>query len=132
MKPITIEITFGELVDRHQIAGVKLANLKSIKTSDIILEAINCEYIRLAKIKAGKMRGMDDFKVTYIRVVSEKLEKIHRELWNLENRVRNLDLGLEFKNNAKRIFELNTARSIIKQEINLMFDQEALEYKQYN
>lgn len=124
---LKIIISPGELIDRISILEIKLNKFKDDTKRKIISE----ELFRLYKIQ--------DYLKDYDRVKTQRfkkrLYKINFKLWNIENRIRNLEAKKKFNKDfielARNVYLTNDLRTGIKNEINKFFGAEMQELKEY-
>ena len=114
-----IECSFGEIVDKYTILKIKLEKVKNKKQE----ENIKNEYNKLIKFikKDDKLFN--------------KLYKINKILWDLEDKIREKSSKKEFDNEyiicAENIHITNDKRYLIKKEINEKYNSELKEEKIY-
>jgi len=117
-----IEVSTGEILDKLSILQLKTMYIK--------------DEDKLVHIKAEK---------SYLEAVSSKLNvdrwyydrllSINNDLWHIEDKIRAKDIKNEFDNEfielAKKVYETNDIRSIIKNQINIKYKSNFVEQKSY-
>lgn len=123
---IEIEVSIGELVDRLSILAIKAEKFQSADWS----RKANREYENLLDIL--RKLPIDQ------EVVAESfnmLKNINKQLWDLENKIRELDcqskFDAEFVDVSRKIRELNDERAKAKNDINKLFVSFAIDLKEY-
>ena len=117
-----IEVSTGEILDKLSILQLKTMYIKDedklvhIEAEKSYLEAI-----------ASKL-NVDSW--YYSRLLS-----INNDLWHIEDKIRAKGLKNEFDNEfielAKKVYETNDVRSIIKNQINIKYKSNFIEQKSY-
>lgn len=120
---ILIPISIGELYDRLTILEIKenfindAEKLKNIRKEQNILSEILLKQQRVDKELYLKMKS------------------INLELWMIEDKIRvkekNKQFDQEFIELARNVYYKNDERSKIKREINLKYNSDIIEEKQY-
>lgn len=119
-----IDVSTGELVDKVTILSIKLekmsdpekrANVK--KEYDILIRPMN---------DAGIFVDSDEF---------IRLKEINLKLWDIEDRIRVKEVSQafddEFISLARSVYFINDDRAAVKKEINLKFNSDLVEEKEY-
>ena len=124
---IYVPINYGELIDKITILQIKSENI----ADPTKLVNINNELTALDKIvEAEELRNRPNFN----ELVAE-LSAANRELWNLENRIRELMRPpidqTAFVETGIRIHNTNDRRAAIKRRINLQWGSDLIEEKSY-
>ena len=122
---VTIPISIGELIDK-----ISILQIKKSKVTDAS---------KLAKVEkelSGLFRHANPFLVNdSISVLYEDLIGVNSQLWNVEDRLRQLEKeGIfegEFISLARSVYHLNDERFNLKNKINVLLDSEIQEVKQY-
>jgi hypothetical protein len=123
---ITAPISVGELVDKITILRIKLE-----KIADPRQQAnIRAEHDHLAQIyERNRIAALID------RKDEAALESVNRELWEVEDRLREHeargDFGAAFVTLARSVYRLNDARAAAKRAINLRSGSLIVEEKSY-
>jgi DNA repair ATPase RecN len=122
---VLIPISIGELFDKYSILVIKSEKIKDSKK----LENINKELNLLKSIK--KKYNNND--------LLNQLKLINEKLWDIENEKRQKEKDKIFDNEfielARNVYIWNDKRSEIKNQINLFFNSnisDVKEYTQYN
>jgi hypothetical protein len=119
-----IPVSIGEVVDKItilSIKGKKIENPEKLfhirKELDLLREAIRCVRIDL---------DGDEVKA---------LENVNLKLWDLENAIRanekESQFGDDFIQTARAIYRLNDERTRLKRKINLKYQSDLIEEKEY-
>lgn len=120
---VKIEVSNGEIIDKLTILQLKLERISDKEK----LKNLTKEYEVLKDIAAAIMSGTDPLYLS--------LYEINRELWDIEDRIRDLernrDFGREFIETARSVYIKNDRRAEIKREINLRTSSDLIEEKSY-
>lgn len=112
------EISKGELIDKITILEIKSERIKDPEK----LKNVNNELEILRKLE-------------FPTPVKEKLKYTNTLLWDIEDRLRELETSKnfsdEFIENARNVYKLNDERSRLKKSINLNHDSNIIEEKSY-
>jgi hypothetical protein len=118
-----IEVSNGEIIDKLTIIQIKLERI-SDKTK---LENLKKEF-EVLSAAAEAILGTDD-------PLYKALYAVNSELWDIEDRIRDLerskDFGNEFIETARSVYFRNDRRSEIKREINIKTASGLIEEKSY-
>jgi hypothetical protein len=122
-----IEISNGELLDKISILEIKLL---TIQDKDKLIniqkefDALNPLVIELFESNDGQLQNH------YL-----ELAKINRELWNIEDRIRDCERDKRFEREfvelARAVYITNDKRSEVKKLININTGSELIEEKSY-
>lgn len=119
-----IEISIGELVDKVTILSIKLKMIDDPEK----LKNISKEY----DILKNKMESVG---ITSESEEFNQLLAVNQKLWDIENRIRLKEAKKEFDDEfielARSIYRENDARTSIKRNINLKWNSELTEEKEY-
>jgi len=124
---IFVPISLGELVDKITILKIKLLKIKDNLKLDNVLKEYN---ILLDIMLKNNIKETDDFFI--------KLYEINLEFWNYHDWQREkwasydeniIDLELYRQNKNEHI--LNDKRAKIKKQINLLYNSDIIEEKQF-
>ena len=122
---ITIPVSVGELIDKISILQIK----KSKVTDASKLAKVEKELSSLFKF-AGPFLVNDSISVLY-----EDLLGVNSQLWNVEDKLRELEKEQRFEGEfvslARTVYHLNDERFSIKSKINVLTDSDIQEVKQY-
>jgi len=119
-----IEVSIGEVVDKVTILEIKTEKFKNAEK----LANVKKEYELLKKEieKIGIFITSDE----YLR-----LKEVNLKLWHIEDNIRieesKKQFGDEFIKLARSVYFENDERATIKKEINLKYDSELVEEKEY-
>jgi hypothetical protein len=121
---VKIDISTGELVDKVTILSIKqekisnpekLVNVR--KEYDILIKPMN---------DAGIFVDSDEF---------TRLKEINLKLWDIEDRIRVKEVENAFDDEfialARSVYFINDDRAAVKKEINLKFNSDLVEEKEY-
>ena len=109
MKKIKVEISPADFLDRLSILNIKLENFSDEKKKKIVRQA----KVSLFVGNLDQFNTMNDD--TYVRKMYLALQEVNKEIWVLEDIVRNQeDVSLE---TYRSITSLNDARHRIKSKI---------------
>ena len=118
-----ITISPGEIYDRVSILKIKTEKIQDRDKLVYVFEEYNRlkTYLKVEVIPA-KEEG-------------EKLYKVNKKLWDLENTVRRLEkeknFGEEFIEAARKIYKYNDKRAAIKNKINSIYKSSFKEVKEH-
>jgi hypothetical protein len=119
-----IEVSIGELVDKMTILSIKL---KKIKNADK-LRNIQKEYDILKS-------SVDRAGIAVDSKYYGDLEAVNLKLWDIEDKIREKEAGKEFDAEfvelARSVYINNDRRASIKRDINIKFNSELVEEKEY-
>lgn len=118
-----IEVSIGEIFDKISILEIKVNNLKRDQYTNARKEL---DYLK------RKIKEMPDIEYADI----SKLYIINKELWAIEDAIRNKEFLQEFDEEfiqlARSVYITNDRRGKIKKEINLKYKSMFIEEKSYN
>jgi hypothetical protein len=122
---IEVPVSIGELVDKITI--LKIKNEKILDKTK--LKNIDNEMSHLIE-KLNSLNLEEK-----IENIFQNLYEVNSELWDVEDRLREFEkrkyFGIEFINDARKVYELNDLRFSLKKKINLMTDSKFVEEKSY-
>jgi len=125
-KKILTEISAGELLDKIVILEIKLNN---IKDKENLIE-INKEYKSLKETKNSNLKITKE-----LQNLINQLKEINMKLWTIEDEKRicekNKDFGKTFIELARNVYLNNDKRAKIKSEINKLLGSNIKEVKKY-
>ena len=118
---VSINISIGELFDKYSILLIKSEKIKdSIKLNHI--------YKELNVLKSIKEKYDNNDLLKQLKLINEKL-------WDIENQKRQKEKDTifddEFIELARNVYIWNDKRSEIKNKINIFFNSNILEVKEY-
>lgn len=119
-----IEISNGELLDKLSILEIKLEKIRDPAK----LDNIRGEYLLI--------RPLGDKLITTVETQYKSLVAINRQLWEIEDTIRDLErkkeFGQEFVMTARKVYKLNDQRAELKKEINRLTNSGLVEEKSYS
>ncbi len=119
-----IDISTGELVDKITILSIKLEKI----TSPDKRANVQKEYDILIK-------PMNELGITVDSDEYLRLKRINLALWDIEDRIRVKEVeqafDQEFIELARSVYFTNDDRAAVKKEINLKYNSDLVEEKQY-
>ena len=119
-----VQVSIGELVDKITILEIK----KEKFTSGEKLANVKKEY-KVLKEKIDEV-GISTNDQEY-----KKLKEINLKLWDIENEIRKREaeknFDKEFIELARKVYFTNDERSTVKKRINLKYDSDLIEEKEY-
>lgn len=119
---VLVSISIGELYDKHSILEIKLDKI----TDSEKREWIQKEYDLLNQLISSNPLS---------HMLKDKIKKVNRALWDIEERIRQKDVKQEFDDEfiflAKKVYFFNDERSCIKQQINIETKSILREIKSY-
>jgi len=119
-----IEVSVGEVVDKVTILEIKTEKFKNPEKLANVMK----EYQILKKVmgKDGITTDSDEFK---------RLKEVNLKLWHIEDDIRIKEQKKEFDDAfielARSVYFENDVRAEIKKEINLKYNSELVEEKEY-
>lgn len=119
-----IDISIGELVDKVTILSIKLDKFKDeVKKANVKKEY---DLLKVSMVEIGILINSDEF---------SHLKEINTKLWNIEDDIRieeaASDFGEKFIKLARSVYFINDDRAAVKKEINLKYNSELIEEKEY-
>ena len=118
-----IEVSNGEIIDKLTIIQIKLERIKD----ESKLVNLRREYEVLKKASESVITVNDP--------LYKALYDVNCELWDIEDRIRDLerkkDFGNDFIQTARAVYFKNDRRSEIKREINIKTSSGLIEEKSY-
>ena len=119
-----IEVSIGEVVDKATILEIKTEKFQDPEK----LENVKNEYNILKK--ALKEQGITPDSDEY-----KRLKKINLKLWDIEDNIRKEEAAQNFSDKfiqlARDVYLTNDKRAAIKKEINLKYNSDIIEEKEY-
>jgi hypothetical protein len=117
-------ISLGELVDKLSILKVKYENIEDPQKLDFIKKEMDLLESELQKLD---LTGVDGY--------LNKLIKVNRSLWDIEDQIRlkekEEEFGAEFIEIARSVYKTNDLRFNIKNEVNDRYGSSIREMKSY-
>ena len=125
-KEISIPISVGELIDKISILKIKKKKIfNKVKRKNIVKELNFLEKIYKSNFTKNKK----------IKLYEKELIKINKNLWEIEDQIRNCESKKNFNeifiNLARAVYLNNDKRSIVKKKINLLTKSHIVEEKLY-
>jgi phenylalanyl-tRNA synthetase alpha subunit len=123
---VTVEISYGELVDKITILTIKserITNKEKLKNIQTELETLQKAY--------------DDYVGNRLDItqLQKLLKKINESLWDIEDAIRikerNKEFDDEFTEIARSVYTTNDERCAIKKKIDLLLGSHITEEKSY-
>ncbi len=120
-----VEVSLGELVDKVSILSIKLEKINNTDK----LANVRKEYdiLSCSMLAAGVSEDSEE----YTRLID-----INRQLWEIEDRIRELEAAGVFDDTfvqlARSVYFTNDKRFAIKQAINNRYGSELVEEKEYS
>lgn len=119
-----IEVSIGEIVDKHTILTIKKAN---ITEEDKLVNIVN-ELTYLSGV-------LSELEIPNDEPLMADLSRVNKNLWDVEDRLRNCERNKVFDEHfvqlARSVYRLNDKRSHIKKEINIKYQSTFVEEKSY-
>jgi hypothetical protein len=118
-----IPISIGELFDKYSILLIKLEKINNTEKRIYINKELE-----LLKPIVNKY-NIDE-------TLFNKLLNINKNLWEIEDDIRKKEHRKEFDKNfielARNVYKYNDIRAEIKKQINILFNSDIIEIKDYN
>lgn len=116
-----INVSLGELVDKISILEIKLKKIKNFDK----LKNVRKEFETLTKIIPEYQQTKN----------YQHLLTVNSKLWRVEDKLRKLeankDFNEEFIDLARSVYKLNDKRASLKKEINIEYNSDLVEEKDY-
>tara|TARA_Y100001968_G_C19139560_1_gene610734 strand:- start:335 stop:730 length:396 start_codon:yes stop_codon:yes gene_type:complete len=124
---ILAPISPGELIDKITILNLKKNYFESKdKLNNVLLELSYLKDIQ-SKVKVLKTQKIID--------ISNKLQNVNNQLWEVEDSLRKLESKNNFKDEfiklARSVYHFNDQRAALKREINILCGSKIVEEKSY-
>jgi len=123
---ITVEVSYGEMLDKISILEIKLDKVTDGGQRDNIAR-------ELAILSDARNQGLadgPDFSVVY-----QGLKDINLQLWEVEDDIRDCErryeFGDEFVTLARSVYKMNDRRATLKRELNDLLGSPLVEEKLY-
>ena len=118
---VLVNISIGELFDKYSILLIKSEKIKNSKKLENIDKELNV-------LKSIKEKYDNNDLLNQLKIINEKL-------WDIENKKRQKEKDKIFDNEfielARNVYIWNDKRSEIKNKINIFFNSNILEVKEY-
>jgi hypothetical protein len=122
----TIQVSWGELVDRITILEIKEQRLQS---KDAVANVRN-ELATLMSIARNTLRERSE-----IAALKGQLKSVNEVLWEIEDKIRAKEAGKSFDREfielARSVYINNDKRGELKRQINVLLNSRLGEQKQY-
>jgi uncharacterized coiled-coil DUF342 family protein len=126
MQRLLIPVSVGELYDKFTILTIKNEKI----TDPTKKASVQKEIMYLQDV----MMNITTFPPSETRLI-ERLRDINSQLWDIEDKIREKErkkqFDREFIELARSIYKKNDERSVIKNEINNVFNSELIDIKSY-
>ncbi len=123
---ISVEISFGELIDKMTILEIKAERIKTRSK----LQNIQTELLILNNIYYHDISSTEE-----IKELKKELKKVNEQLWEIEDDIRlkehNKEFDNEFMKLARLVYITNDRRGVIKRKINELLGSYLMEEKEY-
>jgi hypothetical protein len=123
---ITVEVSYGEMLDKISILEIKLEKVTDSGQRDNIAR----EFAILSKARDQGLAGGPDFGKLY-----GDLKDINQQLWEVEDDIRDCerrqDFGDGFVALARSVYKMNDRRAALKRELNDLLGSPLVEEKLY-
>jgi len=120
---VNVPISIGELWDKYTILLIKKEKIKDEQKIIYVLNEINC---------LDSLMNCYSYKNNDLFL---NLQKVNLELWNIEDELRIKEKENVFDNEfielARSVYYTNDKRAEIKKEINILFNSQIHEVKDY-
>jgi hypothetical protein len=124
IKPMKVEVSIGELVDKVSILTIKLKKMKDANK----LVNIKKEYDIL-------VCAMQEAGIALESVEFKRLEAINLKLWDIEDQIRTKEAKKEFDETfialARSVYFTNDERAEVKREVNIKYGSGIIDEKEY-
>jgi hypothetical protein len=125
-RPPTVEVSWGELIDKITILEIKQQRLNSQRAID----NVRTELAALSRAAAALDPVPPD-----LAALKQDLKRINEALWDIENRTRAKEAAktfdAEFVELTRSVYLNNDERATIKRRINELLNSALIEEKQY-
>ena len=124
---ISVEIAFGELIDKITILEIKLERIGNAEK----LANVQTEWQTLIEARDQAINASDE-----LTRLSNGLKVVNETLWVIEDDIRdcerNSDFGKKFIELARAVYRTNDERARIKHQINELLGSRLVEEKSYS
>jgi hypothetical protein len=126
MRPLIVEISPGDFIDRMTILEIKVARFTDPEKKN----HVEREYLPLRSIFEVEFNRDETLKT-----LIDDLRSINQQLWTVEDDLRDCERAQNFDARfvtlARSVYRLNDMRAGIKRQINVLLDAELIEEKSY-
>ena len=132
---IEVPVSLGELLDKISILDIKESKIMESKKRKLIRNENTLLRNFLKKIIRSSLDSSTKITMKEINIYLNKLKKINKILWNIEDKLRKHERDKVFDNNfielARSVYLNNDKRAKTKLEINNKFGSQIVEVKSY-
>ena len=122
----TVQVSWGELIDKITILEIKEERLKSKEAA----ANVHRELAVLVKVVNNILSQRPD-----LACLKEQLRSVNATLWDIEDRIRAKEAAKSFDQQfielARAVYINNDKRGDLKRQINALLNSELVEEKQY-
>jgi hypothetical protein len=123
---ITVEVSYGEMLDKISILEIKLEKVTDAGQRDNIARELGI----LSQARDQGLSDGPDFSELY-----QGLKDINLQLWEVEDDIRDCErrqeFGDEFVTLARSVYKMNDRRAALKRELNDLLGSPLVEEKLY-
>ena len=125
-KPIVIEVSPGELIDKLTILEIKAERIGDAeKLSNVKRELRMLRRVRDSAVELGEE----------LAILSAQLKSVNEQLWDIEDAIRicerDGEFGARFVQLARSVYRTNDVRATLKRSINRLLSSPLVEEKSY-
>jgi hypothetical protein len=122
----TVQVSWGELIDKITILEIKERKLKS----KVAVANVRRELAAMASIADKVLLQRPD-----LASIKKELRSVNEALWDIEDKIRAKEavksFDQQFVDLARSVYLKNDKRGDLKRQINALLDSELVEEKQY-
>lgn len=122
----TVQVSWGELIDKMTILEIKQKRLKSTEAA----ANTRRELAALVSVAHEMLSRLPD-----IASLKEQLKSVNEALWDIEDKIRAKEASKSFDQQfielARSVYVTNDKRGHLKRQINALLNSEIIEEKQY-
>lgn len=126
-KPITVEVSAGELIDKLTILEIKASKIKDVEKLRNVHEELNT-------LRAAYRQHFEE--TPALRSLVQALTEVNERLWHIEDEIRECerrqDFSDVFTSLARAVYLTNDRRAELKREINVQLGSRLKEEKSYS
>lgn len=123
----TVQVSWGELIDKLTILEIKEARLTSSEAVANVRRELTAVRTVLQDVQSKNAR---------LAQLTSELKAINQALWEIENKIRAKEATKKFDQGfidlARSVYFQNDKRAELKRQINTVMKSEIVEEKQYN
>lgn len=124
-----IEVSNGEILDKHTILKIKLEKI----TDPVKVANLNKEWMILTPIVQEIVTACNN---DLIHIAYQDMLEVNRKLWQIEDEIRDCektnDFGEEFIRLARAVYWTNDDRNLVKKRIDNLTGSNLTEEKSYS